>query len=389
MVIVRRWLIGLLSGLVAHVCVFAQLHSSHSSRALRLAASAAFDADGALWAVSVDGGYVMSRRSVDFGKRWLGPQRVNNTPEPIGAEGDARPKIAIGKTGEIYVTWTKPLSKPYTGEIRFSRSLDGGKTFSPPLTVHADRQEITHRFDAITVNKEGKIFLAWIDKRDQVKQGNTYRGAALYYAVSEDKGASFKGDYKAADHSCECCRIALLPRDDGGVLALWRHVFEPNVRDHALVRLNADGRSGVMRRATFDEWAVDICPHHGPSLAADGAGRLHAVWFTQGAKRSGVFYGRLGEGRVDALRAVGGEAAAHSDLAAYQQRVVVAWKEFNGTHTRLRAMASGNAGESWRERELARTDEASDQPRVLVYGGRFFVYWNTQRKAHRVLEVTL
>ena len=79
MVIVRRWLIGLLSGLVAHVCVFAQLHSSHSSRALRLAASAAFDADGALWAVSVDGGYVMARRSVDFGKRWLGPQRVNNT----------------------------------------------------------------------------------------------------------------------------------------------------------------------------------------------------------------------------------------------------------------------------------------------------------------------
>ena len=130
----------------------------------------------------------------------------------------------------------------------------------------------------------------------------------------------------------------------------------------------ADGRAGTVWRATFDEWAVDICPHHGPSLAADERGRLHAVWFTQGAKRSGVFYGRLGEGRVDALRAVGGEAAAHSDLAAYQQRVVVAWKEFNGTHTRLRAMASDNAGESWRERELARTDEASDQPRVLVYG---------------------
>ena len=397
MVILRRWLTGLLLGMAVHVCVLAQPHGSHSGHALRLAASAAFDANGVLWAVSVDGNHVVARRSGDFGKRWSPAQRVNAVAEAIGAEGDARPKIAIGASGasgaggEIYVTWTKPLAKPYTGDIRFVRSLDGGKTFSAPLTVHADRQEITHRFDAITIDKEGKIFLAWIDKRDQMKQGNAYRGAALYYAVSDDKGASFKGDYKAADHSCECCRIALLPREDRGVLALWRHVFEPNVRDHALVTLHADGRANMMRRATFDEWAIDICPHHGPSLAADGSGRLHAVWFTQGAKRSGVFYGRLHErdgGGVDVLRAVGGEAAAHADLAAHQQRVVVVWKEFDGTRTRLRTMVSVNAGGTWRERDIAATEGASDQPRVLMHEGRFYAFWNTQREAHRVIGIT-
>jgi hypothetical protein len=366
-------------------------HAGHGADAARveLAASAAFDEQGVLWAVSKSGGHVMLRRSHDAGKSWSAPQPVNATPEGIGAEGDARPKIALGSQSEMYVTWTKPLAKPYTGEIRFARSLDGGKTFSAPMTVHADRQEITHRFDALTVTRDGKLFIAWVDKRDMLAapKAANYQGAAIYYAVSDNQGASFRGDYKLADHSCECCRIAMLPRDDGSVLALWRHVFEPNVRDHALGVMHADGRVGVVRRATFDEWGVDICPHHGPSLAADSAGRLHAVWFTQGTKRAGVFYGRLRDGDVDALRRVGGETAAHADLVVTGKRVLVVWKEFDGTRSRLRAMISGDGGDTWRERDLMTTAGASDQPRALEHGGRVYAFWHTQREGFTTTAV--
>ncbi len=366
-------------------------HAGHGMDAARveLASSAAFDAQGVLWAVSKQGGHVMLHRSVDAGKRWSAPQPVNAASEGIGAEGDARPKIALGNQGEMYVTWTKPLSKPYTGDIRFARSLDSGKTFSAPLTVHADRQEITHRFDALTVTPDGKLFIAWVDKRDMLaaSKAANYQGAAIYFAVSDNHGATFRGDFKLADHSCECCRIAMLPRDDGSVLALWRHVFEPNVRDHALGVMHADGRVGAVRRATFDEWAVDICPHHGPSLAADAEGRLHAVWFTQGAKRSGAFYGRPRDGGVDVLRRVGDETAAHADLAVVGKRVVVVWKAFDGTRSRLRAMISDNGGEAWRERDLFATVGASDQPRVLQHAGRIYAFWNTQREGFTTTQV--
>jgi len=371
--------------LLAWACANAQ-HAGHEDAArVELAASAAFDAQGVLWVVSKSGGHVMLRRSADAGKSWSAAQAVNAVPEGIGAEGDARPKIALGTRSEVYVTWTQPLSKPYSGDIRFARSIDAGKTFSVPLTVHTDRQEITHRFDALTVTRDGKLFIAWIDKRDMIAAGKgaNYQGAAVYFAVSDNRGASFGGDHKLADHSCECCRIAMLPRDDGSVLALWRHVFEPNVRDHALGVMHADGRVSAVRRATFDDWAVDICPHHGPSLAADAAGRLHAVWFTQGAKRAGVFYGRLrlsGDGGVDALRRVGGEAAAHADLAVSGKRVVVVWKEYDGTRSRLRAMISDNGGDTWRERDLLATAGASDQPRALTHAGRIYAFWNTQRE---------
>ncbi|HTN50041.1 MAG TPA: sialidase family protein, partial [Burkholderiaceae bacterium] len=205
-----------------------------------LATGAAFDALGNLWTVSFDGPNLVVRRSADLGLHWTAPVRVRPEAEPIDTGADAKPNIAIGPGGEIYVTWTKPLSKPYTGEIRLTRSIDGGKSFSEPRVVHADRQEITHRFDAMAVTSDGRLLVAWIDKRDGMAVGGKashYAGAATYYAVSDDRGLSFRGDYKIADHSCECCRIALLPRPDGSVIGFWRQVFPPNVRDHAVATL--------------------------------------------------------------------------------------------------------------------------------------------------------
>jgi hypothetical protein len=304
---------------------------------------------------------------------------VTAAPEPTDAGGDARPKIAVGPRGELYLTWTKPLGKPYTGEVKFSRSLDDGRTFSPPIVVHRDRQEITHRFDALTVNARGQIFVAWIDKRDGVAaaaRGEPYRGAAVYFAVSDDRGATFRGDFKVADHSCECCRIALVPEADGSVTALWRHVFAPNIRDHALATLRPDGTAVGFRRATFDDWRIDACPHHGPSLAEDAEGRQHAVWFSAAPQSQGVFYGRLRGNGVDLLRRVGGETAEHADLAVSGQRVGIAWKEFDGERTRLRGMTSDDGGVSWRDSDLAATAGPSDQPHVLTFAGHFYVLWN-------------
>lgn len=181
--------------------------------------------------------------------------RVQRQPEPVSAEGKNRPKIAFGGKDDIYITYTMPLAKPYTGEIRFVCSTDGGKTFSAPLTVHANRDLITHRFESLIVDHEGCIYVAWIDKRDleaAAAHKRKYAGAALYYAVSEDGGVSFGGDYKIADHFCECCRIALALNPQGHPVAMWRHVFEPNVRDHALAELTPDGKPAP--RSTTGIW---------------------------------------------------------------------------------------------------------------------------------------
>lgn len=355
-----------------------------------LGASALFADDGTLWAVSKQGNHPVVQRSDDQGRTWSAAVAVAGDAEMVAADGDSRPKIALGPDAALYVTWTRPLSKPFTGEVRFARSLDGGKRWSQAITVHADRQEITHRFDALAVDRQGHIFVAWIDKRDQElarAAGGKYRGAAVYFAVSDDGGQSFRGDYRVAEHSCECCRIALSVLSEGGVLAMWRHVFAPNVRDHAVAVLNPDGSVGPMRRATFDHWAVDACPHHGPSLARAADGTVHAVWFNLGPEHPGISYGRLRDGSVQGQRQIGGDSAEHADLAVSGDRVAIAWKRFDGKRTWLEALRSDDAGQNWHPLQLTSSSGQTDQPRLLVHEGRFHVFWNTRERPLLVTEL--
>ena len=145
---------------------------------------------------------------------------LNTGDDTIAAEGESRPAMAFGPNGAAVISYTQPLDKPYTGNIRLLRSADGGSTFAPPVTVHDDHQIITHRFASLAFDGRGDLNLVWIDKRDATDK--SYAGAAVYGKVSHDGGASFEPDRKLADHSCECCRIALATAPDGQQVALWR-----------------------------------------------------------------------------------------------------------------------------------------------------------------------
>lgn len=350
-----------------------------------LGTSAAFDAQGRLWIAGKeaveDGAFVTLQSSDNLGRTWSTPRRVQAVPEPLAAEGESRPKIAFGPRGEIHITYTTPLSKPYTGEIRFVRSADGGENFDAPLTVHANRDIITHRFDSLVVDREGRVFVAWIDKRDLEvanSRGEKYRGAAVYFAVSDDGGKSFRGDYKVADHSCECCRIALALNPEGQVVAMWRHVYGENTRDHAVAQLRADGQVARVQRATFEEWKVNACPHHGPAIAFTPDGRRHQVWFNMRGGEGAVYYGTVA---VNGARTkpvkLGTSRAEHADIAIRGEQIAIVWKQFDGNDTAVRARMSDDGGRSWTEKEVARTRGNSDHPRLAAGTPGIVLAWRT------------
>jgi hypothetical protein len=369
-------------------------HHMGAGQRAELGTTVAVDAHGALWAVSKetagDAQYVVLQSSTDNGNTWSAPKRIQSKPEPVSADGENRPKLAFGSHGEMLVTYTRPLAKPYTGEIRFVRSLDGGKTFLPPITVHANHDVITHRFDSLIVDRSGRIYVAWIDKRDVEKataRNEKYAGAALYYAVSDNGGASFNGDYKIADHSCECCRIALALNPAGVPVALWRHVFAPNIRDHALTELTPTGKVAPPTRASFDNWHVDACPHQGPSLAYADDGTRHQTWFT-GNDDGGVFYASATPaGQLNTPIRLGSAQAEHADVVANGKHVVLAWKQFDGKSTAILGKVSNDGGKTWQDRELARTDKASDQPHLLKTPTGIVLAWRTEAEGLRIVPV--
>lgn len=352
-----------------------------------LGTGAAIDPMGRLWVAQLDGAgdamlavNIVLRFTADGGKTWSEAMSVLRAPEPIEASGESRPKLAFGPDGELYISYTRPLAKPYTGDIRFVRSLDGGRTFSEPLTVQRDRAVRTHRFDCLIVDRQGRVFVAWIDKRDADvarAAGIPYRGAGMYYAVSSNRGASFDPDVRAAEHTCECCRIALALDPAGRVTALWRHVFEPDVRDHATVVLPPEGHPSAFQRASFDEWHIDACPHHGPALAFAPDGTRHQVWFDAADDDGGVFYASVTDGRMAKPVRLGGAQAEHGDVVAFGASVVLAWKEFDGESTVVRTRWSGDGGRHWTEAVAAGTRGNSDHVHLLHHGNVFWFVWRT------------
>lgn len=363
--------------------------------------TAAFDAHGRLWLVFSQNGHLYLTRSDDLGQTFEPPLAINRVPEQIADDGENRPKLLLGSAGEVYVSWTLKTPGRYSGDVRFARSLDGGASFDPPLTVNDDRALISHRFDSLVSDSRGRLYIVWLDKRDlaaATAAGDEYAGAAVYFAVSADRGASFAGNRKLVDHSCECCRIALDVDADDRVVVLWRHVYPVNLRDHAIARIVPDSAPIAMQpvRATDDGWQVDGCPHHGPDLslsrAADANGKAHITWFTQGTKNRGLMYGRydLDAGRLELQQSIDAAAAAsRPQVLATAQRVWRAWKGFDGEATVLMVSDSADEGATWLPaRAVARTSSGSDHPDLLAAGGAVYLSWHTQAEGYRLITLT-
>jgi hypothetical protein len=359
-------------------------HEGHD-HAQPLAISLAFDASGTLWRVSVNGGFVVVDRSADMGKSFSSPRKLNVKPQKVGTSGDARPKLAFGPEGHLYVTWTQSLTKPFTGYIWFARSTDQGKTFSQPVIVHQDRAEITHRFDALTVASSGRVYVTWVDKRDLIAakaKKQAYDGAAIYYTWSNDGGATFKPEIKLADSSCECCRIALTTDAQGNAVAMWRHLFEGGVRDHAMAKFSEQALTKVVR-ASFGGWKVDACPHHGPAIAAGGNWGWHLAWF-DGGDQAGLFYARMdGEAWVSSpAKRVGNvdQQAGHPALMSEGEQVWMVWKERTENTSMVKMAFSSDDGKSWSEADtVTEVTGNTDHPQLLKRQDGVYLGWNTAR----------
>jgi hypothetical protein len=365
------------------IAAFAQggMHMAGMANEPELGASAAFDAHGGLWLATAKGGHVRVQHSADFGKTFSAPVEVNSVAERIYDEGENRPKIAFGTKGQIYVTWSQPLAKPYTGYVRFARSLDGGKHFSAPVTVNHDLAKITHRFDALAVAGNGDVVIAWIDGRNEVAAkaaGKPFLGKSAYYTWSSDAGSTFAPDHKLMEHSCECCRIALAREPDGDVAAFFRGVFGDNIRDHAFAVLRTDGKAAHVERATYDGWQIAACPHQGPGLAIGSNGVLHGVWY-EASHGPAIWYGQLDPGHRPAhVLKIGGPGAGHADVAVHGRDVWVVWNQVSAKGYRLMLRVSRDGGDTFgAPRAIAESNVAVYSPQLLVHDGHAFAAWNT------------
>jgi hypothetical protein len=353
----------------------------------------AFAKDGRLWVAFSVGKSVYAAASSDNGATFSAPTAIATVGDGvIDAHGDARPKIVALKDGTLLATYTTRPDKQMIGTIFTARSTDGGKTFSAPQALLSEGGQ---RFDSIVVNRKGRIYAGWLDKTHALKakaEGKEFLGSGVAFAYSDDDGKSFKGKSILIDHACECCRMSGALDKDGTPVFAWRQVLDGNIRDHMVAKLSADAAQATATRVSDDDWAINSCPHHGPSIAIDAAGDWHVVWFTKGKKRQGLYYARsLDAGKSFSEPEKFGDdarAAGHPTLVAAKGRLYRVWKEFDGTTTTIAMQMSRDNGKSWSApRVVAQTLDASDHPELIAHNGAAYLSWLTHKEGYRLMPL--
>ena len=358
------------------------------------AATPYFSADGELLLAWTANGVVSVGWSSDFGKTVTTTVKIAEHGKSLDVGSDARPQIVADKQGNVFLAYAFFKDSNWNAQINTARSSDGGKNFTSPVSLVQDNS--SQRFPSALLRADNSIFISWIDKRlvATAKQGSEKRlGGSIAYSFSNDGGKTFQAEQFANQSTCECCRIgASLDPQDQPVIA-YRAIFAGGIRDQASQVISAKGAEPI-RRVAEDDWKTDACPHHGPSIAVSDSGKFHVAWYTQGSKRSGVFYANSTNQGMSYSRPakIGSEGANVSRpyLLALGQQVWLAWKEFDGAHSLVYIKQSIDDGKTWgAPKIISKTSGYSDHPLLINQGDAVFLSWLTRADGYQLIQIGL
>ncbi|HEX2208105.1 MAG TPA: sialidase family protein, partial [Longimicrobium sp.] len=243
------------------------------------------------------------------------------------AHEQAPAQVAVGADGAIYVLWQNNTKVPgrrfAASDLRFARSADGGRTFSPAITVNDDAGGVpsSHTFHDLAVAPDGTVWVSWLDSRARdaaraarhrpptppaeghehaqrdMRDDENLPPSEVRVAKSTDGGLTFGASMVVDTAPCPCCRTSLAFGPDGAVYLAWRKEYGGDVRDVVVARMGAgEAAFSAPVRVHADAWVFPACPHAGPALAVDARGRLHVGWYTGKEGRQGLWYARSDDG---------------------------------------------------------------------------------------------
>lgn len=260
------------------------------------------------------------------------PVKVNRSTEVPYIRQEAPALAVVGD--DVFLTWalTHPklaADKPFSNELRLSRSTDGGKTFLPSILVNDDEQVIGHSFDSLHVAPNGVVHMAWIDGREGKKESGTF------ITRSTDHGRTVAKNLKVDDNTCVCCRTSLTTGPDGTLYLAWRKVLPGELRETVVAR-STDGGSTYSSPVIVghDNWVFPGCPHRPASIGTDRLGRLYVVWYTESVDETPAVFLAYSDDRgatfspKQKLNVSKGTFPDHPQMAVDPDgRIVIVWEE--------------------------------------------------------------
>ena len=223
-------------------------------------------------------------RSSDNGQTWTLPEALN-TNAAVDVESDRHPRIATDRAGTWVAVWDAQNDGLPDGEdILFSRSTDGGETWSPFATLNSNADlGSSDLFPEIATDETGTWLAVWTS--NDTLGGTLAPAWHVLVARSTDDGATWSDAASlnpAATSGPAWNRFADVAADGSGS---WVAVFtscptcfgEFEGTDISAAWSNDDGVSWMGPVTIYDPAGGD---QRSPRIAADRAGNWLAAWGT-------------------------------------------------------------------------------------------------------------
>ncbi|HTO17036.1 MAG TPA: sialidase family protein [Edaphocola sp.] len=253
-----------------------------------------------------------------FFSKYLKGQEKFDSPIAIPIEQNATthseggPKIAVKGNGTIFALYEISIPKPERkwgiGDLRYVQSSDNGKTWTEPKSISSEpsTQDLSANFSNLIRLKDGEIGITWLGTHPENKEVemnhnmenldhgsmNISLGRPVMFSKTIGNDSISKPIFITTS-ACECCRTALSTNENGNIMVVFRGLRANNIRDITYsISENGGKRFSLPYSFSNDQWALDACPHAGPSIISNNE-KIYVSWFTGAQKNKGVNFASL------------------------------------------------------------------------------------------------
>jgi len=240
-----------------------------------------------------DSSHVYFSKSTDGGQTWSPGLRVNYPNQGIIQS------LAVDAGGDIFIAYTHVDSNSQR-DVHCTRSTDGGTSFSYPVMVNDDGTNYwTQQAPAIAVDTSGEeVFLAWMDARD----GNTSQWD-IYFSRSMDGGMTFEPNVRVddtgTDSSLQRWPGIAVDRAGENVYVAWQDDRNSSTSwdmDIYFSRSTDAGLSFLPNVLVNDTATTGSSHQWEPTIAVDTLGRIFIAWRDERQTNHGCFFSRSDDG---------------------------------------------------------------------------------------------
>lgn len=163
---------------------------------------------------STDGGETFTQRQVADIQQIPSPiPPTNPLAAPRANDGfnsfrtGTAPSVDITEDGKVHLVWGEWVGGSHA-EIMYTRSTDGGQTWSTPIAMNDD--PTGHQFFPNLDVAGNNVHVAWFDSREN-DAGDPITDLHVFYNRSEDSGASFLPDEQITDVAFDPNSVSRFP----------------------------------------------------------------------------------------------------------------------------------------------------------------------------------